>query len=458
MGRKLIGELRSHRHFAQFMKVKAEKASVEITTDEFKSLCARYAVDEQVVAERLREMQEGRYGSTLGFDNVHDALLELQEQTCRRRRAKELGIKRKWNLPADKFFKHRNRLLKLSDVFSTYDTDEDGRLNGGEARLLLRQMPVILTPCSETLLALLTSETSLDFAEFLEFMERVRAVQREAWRPELDRIFRNANGELEFSRVRDVLLKNGLRVQNEVELDVVQRVVLEFDALSVEDAATLEDLCAVCETIDDCLFDVHRVSVLEYASSLGIGSEMVAEYRWAFAQVDVGECGLRDVDVVKLFRVLFAGSVSLDVVREVMDKAQRANHHRRASDAQRFCHGLVNDRGRGAFLEFLTIMQVVTTCGVAIEVGARFTLQDVPQDSVKQMLRPFVEDDLSDAPVQDLQQLSSICLELGWTDNLCLRDEPISNTKQLMGFTTRRLIHLSESVESTPRVWDRFDI
>lgn len=463
-----LSEVRQDVYFSEFMKVLEanDKSAVCLSIEQFERLATRFDIAPDIFEKTLANLPEqpcetdnksddsseadpvpgdvarsfargSKAGNVedprLSFEAVHEMLLKMQEECEATTRKQEREIMERTGMSMEKFWEHRPELVRLYEFFHLYDQDHSGCLSHQEVKLLLKQLG--LQPYRQEQAKLLEmwlehadsdGNESLEFCEFLVLMLKVREHQKSQHKAKVWPSFRkmaNGDGGLDIDRVDEALASAGIGGQTRFEQDLQRKLVYDQD-VDNSGEINFSEYLDICQRVQERLFAYKMEEIVSYANSIGIDKARLGEYIWAFDQHDVdGSGGLSMDEIHKALHVLTVRPPTKAELEELFEKCQ------------------VKPDVEVPLQQYLKIMQIASAGRGMFARELPFTLKDVPDDKLREMLRmfPLAESYIKQLEKGELTDLLGSYLSVRPDSNLreAFPGKSIGNVRQLSDHARR---------------------
>mmetsp|Transcript_103733 Transcript_103733/g.268476 ORF Transcript_103733/g.268476 Transcript_103733/m.268476 type:complete len:802 (-) Transcript_103733:105-2510(-) len=453
--RKQLFGIRQEFHFSEFFRLLDQKDVdvVVLTSADFMSLVQTHRLDQDVAKAAINELREAEGLDKAQFnvrtkeatvvpdevcfdaEVVHDLLMQVEEQTERKKRRIEHEIKDKIGLEDQVFWQYRHELIMLYNTFHHYDDDEDQCLTHAEAKLLLKHLgfqPYRQGPEAEHVQRILVESDEdgnglVDFLEFLGLMDRIRVLQRADRCNKLREQFikhrrAHRSADVQAQDLRETLAGIGIPLRED-HVELVERVVEELDI----DLAALKfpDLEDIAQRVVERLQSAMAEAILQHADKLGLSMDVFAEYQVAFDQLDVDGSGTLSFEEMRRALEMHMGRPP--TVMEVEDL---------------YLDLKKNSDEELEIREFMWMMHTASAIKHLFKKGEAFTLRDVPPSKLRDILRLFrlAENYIVKISFEELLEHVANYLEV--RTNSDLREElpeRVTNVRQLVAYVSKKV-------------------
>jgi len=474
--RDAIGRVWQHDHFADFSK--NFKPNSLISESDVSALAAMRRMDPEVVqmvstefplsssvasesspGQRIESKSTARWSAdtattagpgvsgfqrplatheTIGLEDVLRLMSRMQELTARRLRARERAVQAQFGVPEHCFWKFRGDLLHIGQIFESHDKDKDGSLEFPSTMRMLKQLG--MQPYCPKQAAMIKNiwrksdkdhNNKLRFCEFLDLMDMTRRNQQsgrtESLRRNFDKYDKDSSGRLDKCELEMVLKDAGLSMKTPEELDLIQRIIEEFDADKSGDIS-FQEYVELFQRIVERLFSWESEIALLFAKSIGLDRAKVEEYRFSFDKLDEDSSGkLSRNEVWQLLKLSVSRTLAKQELEDLIKELDR------------------DDDGEICFHEFLQMMEMIslgqrTGEGVFAR-GLVFRVTDVNPLQVDKLLRTYPVTSAYLASLSPLEKQELLCKYLGVTPESDLRralPEVIPDAARLVEYVRKK--------------------
>lgn len=285
------------RHFA----LHDTEGTGQILPEKCLEIAGSMGMDEETVHRALqaRGQKESDEEQPIDFDELHQMLVRVRQQSAIVLRERERRIEETENISPDIFNEFRQEIVSIYDTFSCYCTqDEDKEKHIRDERLLAALSDCGLLPKKKTELdqavlvvyATFPKGYALCFKEFLQVVKQLRSFHRGLQRPDLlltfEKYDKDKSGSLSISEVALMIYDLGMAPRSryeQAELGSLLQAV-DTDGSGSLDFDEFEDLA---QRIEERLVSLRRHEEARYAERLGLASSLeLHRVRTVFTQSD----------------------------------------------------------------------------------------------------------------------------------------------------------------------------
>lgn len=479
--RKELSNQRQEMHFGEFQAVLRENAreSVFLGIWEFRRLALRLGIDYLQVDRAVKSLRQpskvpqekalnvrqtsrqnkGRKSDvSLDFSAVHEILLAMEETHHHRVHKRELEIKAKHDLGDDLFWTFEGELARLFDTFVIHDANKWEYLDFNDTKHYLHHLGFQPhRPREAEAIDMLLHQSDADgsetisFNEMLDLIMKIRQHQRSVREAKLRHEFGyyvkmdhlkdmprgsakpdQAAGDaapaaastdpcIPVQKLHDLVASCGLSGKNLVERELVEFTI----NASCEGEIRFPVFEELCQQIVETLLREEVAEQYAEAETLEIPNKELHRYQQAFDHArrqDVPAIHLREIP--KVLTQLLTAVPSKDELAIIIENLAKSIGTHEVT----FSH----------FLHFM--------CSLLAPGSARlckdqpFTLQQVPEKKLRQILRLFPVSTEYAEEVRRGELPDVVASFLGVTSKTNLREHniPISNTRQLIAYAQKR--------------------
>jgi len=308
-----LSEMRQEQHFNFYMRLlnQLPPETAGLTQDAFLKAVHTLGVDmngaKSALASFNAQPASAGRGGLIDAEAFHELIMVADERAHRKRRREEREIQAKLELPEDTFWDHRFELFRLHQTYLTYDANSNGFLDGDEVKQMLKHLGFepYRDSSSKVVNALIAEfddnrDEMLSFCEFLMLMKRIRGLQRSERRQLLEKVFkthmhspkrsslgqRETTYDLDTRTILSVLVELGVQVDKAGSTEAVAKRALEDFEMEYFGDVRFAEFERLIQRILEALASRIAEQCGNEASDLGLAKEAVANYQWAFDQLD----------------------------------------------------------------------------------------------------------------------------------------------------------------------------
>jgi len=444
--------MRHNQHFNFYMKLldQLPPETAGLMPDAFLKAAHTLGVDLNGARSALARFDAqfplpGSGGPLIDAEVFHELLMVADERSLRKRRQQEREIQAKLGLTEDAFWDYRFELHRLHHTFLIYDTNSNGFLDGNEVKQLLKHLGFepYREGSSNVINDLIAefdnnNDEMLSFREFLLLMKRIRGIQRSERRSQLESAFnkhilaprrssmgqkvRDTTIELESRIILRMLADLGVHVDKAGSTEAVVKCALEDFEMEYCVDVRFPELEKLMQRILEALASRVAEQCGKKATALGLAREAVADYQWAFDQLDTDLSG--SLSFIEAWE-----AVQMNVGREPSEDEMLALYREVGIDQE--------DE-----LDIFNFMRVMkSACEQIFRVENEFTLDDVTPKRLRECLMffPLSKSFVACVPESDLPEMVASYCDIQRDVNLKLLDPtPIINVRQLLEHAWRK--------------------